>query len=84
MNKLQYRILDSEASISHNKQGIWAYQENIDTLKQLIKDKAIDVMQWEKGIKEMEENRDLDIRFLELQNTFHDELLNKLKSPKPS
>lgn len=82
MNKLQYRILDSEASISHNLQWIWAYQENIDTLKQLIKDKAIDIVQWEKGIKEMEEDRNLDIWFLELQNTFHKELLKKLNEIK--
>lgn len=82
MNKLQYRILDSEASISHNLQWIWAYQEIIDTLKQMIKDKAIDVIQWERWIKQMEEDRDLDIRFLELQNTFHKELLNKLNETK--
>lgn len=78
MKRINYKINDIEASISHNKQWLTAYEENINTLKQCIKDKTIDIVQWENWIKELQEDKEIDIYFLELLEWVRLCLLSKL------
>ena len=78
MKRIEYKLNDINATISHTEQDIECYQEHIDMIRQWIKDKTIDQIQWEKGIKELEEDREIDKVFLELMIWVKNNLLLKL------
>lgn len=71
MNRLDYKINDSLCRINQTKEDIKCYAENIQMI--------IDNWNNPESIKKLEEDRDIDKWFLWLLETFHDELLKKLK-----
>lgn len=72
MKRIEYKINDIEASISHTKQDILTYAENIQQILETSNDPEY--------IKQLEEDREIDIYFLEVLEWVRESLLTKLKS----
>ena len=72
MNRLEYKIYDTEAAISHVEQDILCYQENIDFI--------LSTSKRQESIKELEKNREHDIIYLACLKEMHSKLLLILKN----
>lgn len=70
MNRLNYKINDVNAMISHTKQDILTYAENIQQI--------LDTSNNPEYIKQLEEDREIDKQFLELLEWVRESLIKLL------